>query len=887
MSDIGNTMKIRRLRIESFKRFRKPLEIDGFTDGLNLFAAPNESGKSTVAEAIRAAFLERHRSSAVDYLRPWGEGSASPSVDIAFTLGDKTCRLTKVFLGKKRCDLSIDGETFTGAAAEDHLAGLLGFRFATRGASAAQDMGVPGLLWITQGTSHEITGPASHAGDHLRSALGSSLGDLASTHGDDVLLAVEAQRNALLHAGNGSPKGDYAAAIKRQDELTTALAAMLARVAEYRESVDRLSALRAEHTRQETARPWEAAARSLAEAQLRLTAAAGLESRKLEAEQGLRRVTSQADALRQKLAGFEKDEQARVTRLAALKAAEQSAESASEALAAREPRHAEAVAADRRARQVQTQVRSAEALALKTRALVAADEAVQAAGDALERARQAQSAHGRLTAEAAALRIDETAIRTLRKANDAARDAATRLEVAATTVGFDLLPSATITVGNEKLGGTGSRTLLSRTAIDLPGIGRLEISPGGAGIDALAAEHERRVAQLAAHLRALNVASVSEADERLLQFNRRSAEVDAAAAVLMAHAPAGVGALETALAAATGQQTAARQALETDGAAAPAGDDTGLPTLADADREADHARAALDASSEGLNAERLRVVKAEADLSSARTEWQASADRLADPAWLQGREQASADLLETRAQEAAARSALDALLAQIRDARPDLLRQDVERFEASVRQTQAAHASRASDITRLTATLETTGALGLEETAAEQQRALEQAGRRVDDLRRRARALDHLLVLLKQKRAALAQRLRAPLQVHLNHYLQILFPGASVEIGDDLVPSAITRQGANGGEVGAFDDLSMGAREQMGIVARLAYADLMAAAGKPTLLILDDALVHSDDDRLGRMKRVLYDAARRHQLLVFTCHPEAWSDMGVEVRSLS
>lgn len=881
------TMKIQRLRIESFKRFRKPLEIDGFTDGLNLFAAPNESGKSTVAEAIRAAFLERHRSSAVDYLRPWGEGSASPSVDIGFTLGDRDCRLTKVFLGKKRCDLIIDGQSFTGAAAEDHLAELLGFRFAKKGASAAQDMGVPGLLWITQGTSHEITGPAGHAGEHLRSALGSSLGDLASTRGDDVLLAVETQRNTLLHAGNGSPKGDYAAAIRRQEELAAELAATLSRVAEYREAVDRLAGLRAEHTRQEAARPWDAAARSLAEAQVRLTAAAGLETRKAEAEQGLRRISAQAESLRQKLAGFDKDEQDRLARLAALRTAEQAAESASEALAAREPRHAEAVAADRRARQRQAQVRSAEARAFKTRALVAADLAVQAADDQLQRARQAQAAHGALTRQATALHIDEAAIRKLRKAADTARDAATRLEIAATTVGFDLLPAVTITVGNENLSGSGHRTLLARTAIDLPGIGRLEISPGGAGIEALAAEHERCAAELAAQLRVLNVASVGEADERLQQFNRRSAEVASAAAVLKAHAPAGVGALETALATATGQQAAARQALAADGAAASADDEAGLPTLADADREADQARAALDASADNLNADRLRVAKAEADQSAARAEWLASADRLADPAWQQGREQASADLLETRAQEDAARSALDGLLAQIRDARPDLLRQDVERFEASVRQTQAAHTSRASDITRLTATLETTGALGLEETAAEHQRALEQVGRRVDDLRRRARALDHLLGLLREKRAALAQRLRAPLQVHLNHYLQILFPGASVEIGDDLVPSAMTRQGAAGSESGAFDELSMGAREQMGIVARLAYADLMAAAGKPTLLILDDALVHSDDDRLGRMKRVLYDAAKRHQLLVFTCHPEAWSDMGVAVRTLS
>ena len=882
----GMNMKIRRLRIESFKRFRKPLEIDGFTDGLNLFAAPNESGKSTVAEAIRAVFLERHRSGGVEHLRPWGEGSASPTVDIEFSLDGQDCRLSKVFLGsKKRCDLRIGNRSLDGAEAEDHLAALLGFRFAKRGASEADDMGVPGLLWIQQGTSHDITGPATHAGDHLRSALGSSLGDLASTRGDDVLLAVETRRNALLNAGNGSPKGDYAVALKRQGDMAAELNAVLARIAEYRESVDRLALLRTEHARQESARPWEAAARSLAEARLRLTAAEGLEARKLEAEQALRRVTSQADALRQKLAGFDKDEEDRQSRQAALGAAGQQAERARGAVAAREPRHVEAVAADRRARQVQTLVRSAEARAMKVRALVAADAAVQAAADALERARQAQSAHGRLTAEAAALRIDEPAIRQLRKAAEAARDAATRLEVAATTVGFDLLPAASITVGDESLAGSGSRTLLARTAIELPGIGRLEISPGGAGIDALAAEHERCVAGLASQLRSLNAASVQEADERLQQFNRRSTDVAAAAAVLKAHAPAGVGALETALAIATGQQAAARLALEADGPAAPdAGPD--LPTLAEADREADRARTALDASGDSLNAERLRAGTAEADLASARTEWQASADRLADPAWTAGRQQASADLLETRAQEDAARSTLDGLLARIRDARPDLLRQDVERFDASVRQTQAAHSSLASDITRLTATLETTGALGLEESAAEQQRALEQVGRRVEDLRRRAAALDHLLGLLRQKRAALAQRLRAPLQVHLNHYLQILFPGASVEIGDNLVPSAIHRQGANGGEIGSFDDLSMGAREQMGIVARLAYADLMAAAGKPTLLILDDALVHSDDDRLGRMKRVLYDAATRHQLLVFTCHPEAWSDMGVAMRTL-
>jgi uncharacterized protein YhaN len=72
----------------------------------------------------------------------------------------------------------------------------------------------------------------------------------------------------------------------------------------------------------------------------------------------------------------------------------------------------------------------------------------------------------------------------------------------------------------------------------------------------------------------------------------------------------------------------------------------------------------------------------------------------------------------------------------------------------------------------------------------------------------------------------------------------------------------------------------------MGLISRLAYADLLREAGRPTLIILDDALVHSDEERLALMKRVLFDAGTRHQILLFTCHPMNWRDMGVSPRSL-
>ncbi len=83
-----------------------------------------------------------------------------------------------------------------------------------------------------------------------------------------------------------------------------------------------------------------------------------------------------------------------------------------------------------------------------------------------------------------------------------------------------------------------------------------------------------------------------------------------------------------------------------------------------------------------------------------------------------------------------------------------------------------------------------------------------------------------------------------------------------------------------------MQSLSFGAREQLGLISRFAYADLLQEAGRPTLLILDDALVHSDVQRLAAMKRVLFDAAQRHQVLLFTCHPEAWRDAGVAIRNL-
>jgi hypothetical protein len=344
-------MKLRRLRIDNFKRFRAPLELGDFADGLNLFVAPNEAGKSTVAEAIRAAFFERYKSSSVSGLRPWTDSSATPSVEIDFELGGKPARLSKAFLGKKRCQLTIDGRNLDGTEAEDHLAEMFGFSFAGRGGNSPEHMGIPGLLWIKQSTSHEIANAVAFASDHLRNALGDSLGELASTSGDDIIKAVETERNQLLTPSAEAPRGAYAEALKRRSALVDELQVLRAEIDAYRTAVDRLATLRRDHDRDGEARPWLALREQLAQAQMKLDDATGLVDRRAAQGLLLKQATTQVVAVRQQLQLMERDEEALTLREANLQAAQSKLIKAQGLLQAWEPRHTEAALASTKARE--------------------------------------------------------------------------------------------------------------------------------------------------------------------------------------------------------------------------------------------------------------------------------------------------------------------------------------------------------------------------------------------------------------------------------------------------------------------------------------------------------------------------------------------------------
>ncbi|MHB1488313.1 MAG: AAA family ATPase [Acidimicrobiales bacterium] len=872
-------MRLTALRLAQLRQFQEPFELTGLTPGINLFTGPNEAGKSTLVAAIRAAFFERHRSGSVDHLQPWGDPTASPTVELAFEIGERTYRLTKSFLGRKRCVLQIGRETLEGVAAEDHLAELLGFQYAGRGASTSEHWGVPGLLWIEQGAAQEIQDPVTAATVHLRSALHGSLGAITSSTGDVILDEVARLRDALLNAA-GKPRGAYAEAVQTESRLTQTLAETEGQIREYRVQVDALAGLQREQQTDEAERPWDLA-----------------RTQRQAAAEELRKVQELAAALERDQARLQEIEgQGTLLRaqLEQLAGEEQEADARAAALAAADTVRTEAITRRDRAEQARNAAEACHAAAhrllqnvnqetLRTQRIEEIAELRRQLEATLRTCNEADAVRARLRArqtEAARLELKDCDLEQLRTQQHLLRERQIQRAAAATRLRFTLTAGQTLELGAEALTGTGERLLLKTTTLHLPGFGEIEIVPGGTDLGTLERQETEAGDRLQALLQEWGLEGLEAAEARHQAWNTCLQEIRADEATIRQLAPEGTDALRDYAAV---LEARLEQALQILAGMTPTPDDLPqLLSLSQAQRDEDTARQALQQADLNLNQAQLALATTQADFKSAQAEQERTQRRLDAPDRASRQAAFSQALTEVRAEQQTLQIRIHEQAPQRVPGRAEILQQDVDRYGNSAQELEEAFRTRAQQIAHLQGVLQAAGTAGLEERRAELVRDLAQTGRRVSELRRRAETLEYLLGLLREKRAALTRQLHAPLQRHLSHYLQMLFPQAEVALDEDLAPSLLTRDG----QPGVLGQLSFGAREQMGVLTRLAYADLLQGAGRPTLVILDDALVHADEERLGQMKRVLFDAATRHQILLFTCHPARWRDLGVAARPL-
>jgi hypothetical protein len=876
-------VRILRLRVEQLRQFREPFELAGLDPGINLFTGPNEAGKSTLVRAIRAAFFERHRSTSVEDLRPWDDPGAAPGVEIDFELGGSPYRLRKTFLRKARCHLTWPGGSLDGDEAEAMMAGLLGFELPQRGASRREHWGIPGLLWMEQGSSHELAPAVQHAGEHLRSALERCVGEVASSQGDALIARVRDERGRLLTAAVGRPTGDYQQALDALAAEQDALRQLDERVSQYQADVDQLAELTATHAAETRNPPWRAAEAGRAEAGRALAALgtlcaelaateASIAAGRLRHQLALGRLTA-IDERRAQLRRREQD----------LTDASRRAELARLACDARERDRAAAQDMLHAATEVLAQARSTELRAELSERIAATAHTLEALGQTLG---QAEREHERLLAlqrignERGVPREDLDRLRELQTRIGALR---IRQDAAATRLRFELREDSGVTLDGASIPPREERLVSAAAEVRIPGIGSLRILPGGTDLATIALHLAEAQDALETLLRGLDADSVDEVEARHVRQEQAATERRQATQLLAAVAPEGIDALRLRRDALTTQQLRDQERLD---ALPLSGETAGSAGVSAATARCEMLRARLENHDKEALDLATRFLKSEADLASALRERDALQAMLQSDALLREEHEA----LRMRDEAAALVTVLERELADRRDrleeARPDILEQDLERYRLSIERARQAFDERAERIQRLRGRLEETGAQGLEEERALQATRVAAAGRRVAELERRAQALDLLLQLLEEGRRELTRRLHGPLRRRIAHYLHLVFPRAELELGEDLAPGQLTRRGSRGDESGDVEALSFGAREQLGVITRLAYADLLREAGRPTLVILDDALVHTDAARLAAMKRALFDAAHRHQVMIFTCHPDAWRDLGVAPRAI-
>lgn len=138
---------------------------------------------------------------------------------------------------------------------------------------------------------------------------------------------------------------------------------------------------------------------------------------------------------------------------------------------------------------------------------------------------------------------------------------------------------------------------------------------------------------------------------------------------------------------------------------------------------------------------------------------------------------------------------------------------------------------------------------------------------------RRAAAARLLAETLEHFQAEAHRRYNAPFRQQLELLGRTVFGSTfEVELADDLT---ITRRRLNGTwlEVSA---LSTGAKEQLDVLIRLAVATLVDPEdGVP--VVLDDALGHSDPNRLISLAAALSEAGKNAQVILLTATPDRFS----------
>lgn len=897
-------MKIHRLRLQHVKGV-SDAEIELPDSGVVVIEGPNEVGKSTFLEGLDRLLdpkAKAHSKAApILALQPVGE-DVGPFVEAELSIGPYRLIFSKRWLRQSATTLRVlqpVTEQHSGEAAQARMTTIV---------DECLDRPLFEALRFAQvGPSSQIRLADSAV---LTQALDSAAGaDLHTDSGTDLLLAVEAEYTRYFTAVSGKPTGDLRIAMAACTQAQDAVAEAHRRLLEAEELVSDRDALAARVDFAQGALP------ALREEQLHVAE---------EVAQAQRLRDREHEALRAFAAAAQHRQRADADLLARQRLVQEVSER-TERVLVQEKQHADLAAdadqAIRVLRLATTSLHSAKQACVQGQAeadAAAARVAHMAAAAEVtalqERAESAQALQQRLEGLVDAFQsaaVSPPVLRDIEQAEHRVALAQAAVEGGATTVRVHALRGEHHVSLDEvrQTFGTDSGTLeyqvVRGTDFTLDESVRIEVRPH-ADVQRRADQCDSMREDLAAQLAAVAATDVEHARELAEEHRRAGAEV-AEVKRLLSVALAGNGDLAELGEHLEERRVWLRQWSQDEQTSAGAAASVAADGVTSACSPADLDQARHEALIVQRRLAPLRTArdKTEDELSAAR-EVESSATRARDVLCAEhAHATTELSLLRSRLDEARGRVAdvdVAQALSQAQDAERatkaahDAVVEEVRRSgvgdpherlrQVSAEQTRASAHLEAlrGQFHELKGRLEMTAGEGRQEEHDRAGQHLAEAKRALGSVGRRARAARQLHLTLRRHRDHAHASYVAPYSREIERLGKAMYGSSfAVRVSPDLT---ITHRELNGLLVG-FEHLSGGAKEQLGILARLAVAVLVDGEQAVPVMI-DDALGYTDPDRLQRLGSVLDDASPLGQIVVLTCTPQRYAAIpGAQILSIT
>ena len=891
-------MKIRSIAVNQFKKFTSPMCLDEIGDGLNVVIGPNEMGKSTLLDALRASLFEKYSSKAQPITALQNDrNQAAPVVELAFEVDDGIYRIKKRFMKKPYAHLLCpDGRKLEGDEAENTLRDLLGFDEPGKTGAKPETLGMWNVLWVQQGQSFGTLDLPDSARLSLQSALESEVGEvLGGRRGRALPDAVDKQLSELV-TSTGRPRGDYKDLIDELETLRSDLVELqtrrsdLSKTLEDLESAqDTLARLSSGEQDQEDQEELDAARNrrnDLAELEARIEAAATdvqLKKRNLEqAEQAL----ADRRALKERIETDAADVEAAREKLDEVREADQELRKQVNSL--REVAN--------KAEHNVNEADNAVSMARRVLTAVQRENRIRELQGRYEKAHEAEKKQRTAQQGAAALLVTDENIEAVRGAVKKLENARSRLSAAATVVAFDMSPDRLSRIEVNGAALAADQTLVETvegTTINIPDYGSISVQPAIKNRDDLIAQQREANDALEAALEECGVKSVDEAEAHLADRTKLLGAAELARQEAALHAPAtddyAAGAEPLA-----GHIAGLKKILEGElnslGIERLPSEKEAEQALNSAEETAQDERDTLNTARAAFEGPEEETGRIRTDLGSGKTRYDDGKQRLEElrRKLTEAEDQTSDDVLE--ADVDVAQKALEdqentvtELEGQREGESLSQLAARISRLETALKDRRDKRSDRKDEVIRLRSRIETLEGAGLDEAIQQKEREVELADEQSQRYEREVAVLALLLSTLRSAETEAKERYLSPVLKRVRPYLQLLFPGAEIAIDENLHIVGVVRE--NGYEE-SFEHLSMGTQEQIAVLVRLAFAEMLVEQGHPATVVLDDALVFSDDQRMGRMFDILNMVGQQVQIIVLTCREQLFEGVGGQHLSL-